>query len=48
MKEMREALKAWELGAFGNTQQKLDQVELELHNLDIQAEEGNMSEDLRS
>lgn len=44
LKGMKEALKIWAKEAFGNIQKKLDMVELDIHNLDIQAEEGNLSE----
>ncbi|KAH7851633.1 hypothetical protein Vadar_014530 [Vaccinium darrowii] len=48
LKETKEALKVWAKEGFGNMQHNLDQVELELHNLDIQAEEGNITETEKS
>lgn len=43
MKELKAVLKTWAKDVFGSTQKRLEEIELELHKLDIQAEEGNSS-----
>ncbi|KAH7865562.1 hypothetical protein Vadar_008272 [Vaccinium darrowii] len=46
LKELKAILKTWAKDVLGNTQKRLEEVELELHKLDIQAEEGNSSESI--
>ena len=39
---MKEALKEWNRVSFGNVQTQVEQVEKQLHDLDIKAEEGSI------
>lgn len=45
LKSMKDTLKVWAKEEFGELQTKLEKVELELHELDIRAENGNLEGD---
>ncbi|GFS28866.1 hypothetical protein Acr_00g0004350 [Actinidia rufa] len=47
LKSMKEALKEWNRVSFGNVQTQVEQVEKQLHDLDIKAEEGSILENDR-